>query len=187
MPVVVLLRESKRNPVIQKIMTSKFPNPAQVLSILTSIFQGHFIKNTGHYEKTLSEILNEECVLLRYRKIHLNIYSGGIHYTAGIVSMYYWIEPGEYIIILNTDSGALVGKNFNAYHAEEEFAFICEEDIVENEGKDVIINLFHYTLYENDLKTKISSEVISNNDTLLHLDEHPNKASISNFYTVNNN
>lgn len=169
-------------------MNTKFPNPAQVLSILTSIFQGHFVKNDKQYPKTLSKILNDECVLLRYRKICLSVYCSGIHYLARIVSMYYWVESGEYILILNTDSGALVGRNFNAYHAEEEFLFICEEDKIESEGADLRINFFDYVLYDNELKDKVNVDINSFvHEPLLELPEDPNKAIISNFYIINNN
>jgi hypothetical protein len=130
-------------------MNTKLLNPGKLIPKIAAYFKS--TPDKGNTEKPMREILNKECVMQRYKKINLDIFTKGIHCVAKAISVYYRLATREYIIILDTSSGRLVERELDSFHANEEFTFICEEDKVVSEGKDVNINLFHYTMYDNDL------------------------------------
>jgi hypothetical protein len=130
-------------------MNTKLLNPGKLTLRLVSFLTG--TSNMKNMEKPIREILNKECVMQRYKKINLDIFTRGIHCIAKTVSMYYRVINGEHIIVLDTQIGRLVGRNFDSLHADEEYSFICEENKIESEGKDVNVNLFNYDLYDKDL------------------------------------
>src|ERR1700752_3938033 len=76
-------------------------------------------------EKPLSEILPFECVRMKYRNLHLSMYNNGVHHIATLITMYFRPLFHEYIIVLDTEEGYLVARNFDLEHAESEFTFIC--------------------------------------------------------------
>lgn len=138
-------------------MKTKLPNPLKFISKVISFLTGLRSRKNVQSIKPIREILNDECILRKHKKINLDIYNEGIHLIAHFISTYYRVVTGEYIIILDTELGRLVGKDFDSIHAQSEYSFICEEDKIKNEGKDVTVNTFNYTLYDNDLNKMIGS------------------------------
>ncbi len=129
-----------------------------LLFLLIIIISGYMVSNLldrmrmfkvdFSHKKSFGEILKYECEERLWKHLNLDVFTNGLHCLAHNVSVYYRKQNMEYIVVLNTDRGYLVGRYFDSMNAEKEFLFICKEDEAENRGEiDVKINFFDYKLY----------------------------------------
>jgi len=129
---------------------------AVLFTLLFLIFIGNLMieknqkmKKSKEQKKSLKEIIMGECKVMRHRKINLGIYVDNTYYLANKIGVY-WRAINEYYIVLYTDKGYLADIYFDSFHAYDEFIFICNEDEIAKEGKQISINLFSFKLFDNN-------------------------------------
>ncbi|HTB31282.1 MAG TPA: hypothetical protein VK808_04600 [Bacteroidia bacterium] len=120
------------------------------------------LKQHGKQDRSLKEIIANECTELRHKEINLEIFAHEMYCTANTIRLYFKKNgkggESEYIILLETDKGNLAEIGLDYFHANEEFFFICQEDMVAKEGKPLTINIFAYSLFDKNLEKEIINE-----------------------------
>jgi hypothetical protein len=109
--------------------------------------------------ESLKEFITNECKEMRHKKINLEIFSNETNCIANLIQLYLRKEEkgreSEYIILMKTNKGYLVETGLDFSHANEEFNFICQEDLAAKEGKTLTINIFSYLLFDENMEKEI--------------------------------
>jgi hypothetical protein len=149
------------------IISSLIYGIAFLISLIVVIFIGNLIlegvekfKKPGKQNKSLKDIIHEECKEIRQKKINLSVFANEVYCVANNLRLYLrngkeTREP-EYIIMLETDKGNLVELGLDYFHANDEFIFICEEDEVGKDGANIAIHIFSYKLFDKNLEKEIN-------------------------------
>jgi hypothetical protein len=113
-------------------------------------------KQKSRQNKAFDKIKNE-CQEVKQQGINLGIFAHDIFYIANKVTLYSREERGDYVIVINTDIGLLVRKHLDYLRADREFSFICGESEAAHKNLYLSINLFSYSVYENNVKEELIS------------------------------